>query len=198
MTGHHIGTAVSIALDDVGEARSFSLRWTPCRRRSTPVGAASWWASTTSVRSASGSPVSATTFQVVRPRGELRRAKRLQFAQSSAIAAAAPAPASAASAAARPASAASAGHHADGRQRACSGAYPSRYSSSSTVASQPAARSAPQPVRSHLLTGRPRAALELRELLDHLAERRAPLLHAHSSSRTSSAARSPERTAPSM
>ncbi len=54
-----------------------------------PVGAASWWAITTSVRSASRSPAKATTFCVGFGLSAARRAKRGPFEASSAISAAA-------------------------------------------------------------------------------------------------------------
>ena len=52
-----------------------------------PVGAASWWASTTSVRRASGSPALATTFQVRSWRWIRLRASRGPLEMSSAMAA---------------------------------------------------------------------------------------------------------------
>ncbi len=119
------------------QSTSFRCRvWSKIR----PVRAASWWARATTVRSASGSPVSATTFQVVLRSATARRSGRAPLEMSSAINAVAAAPPASPTSlplrlsAAIPAAAAAA------LTPASIPAKPSRNSSSSTRASRPTAR----------------------------------------------------------
>jgi hypothetical protein len=103
--------------------------------KKSPVGAASWCAITTSVRSAVGSPASATTFCVGFGRCTARRATRGPFETSSAIAAAAARAMAAAGIRARGlVSAATPDAPAAAQSAPISGAYPSRKVVSSTRA----------------------------------------------------------------
>ena len=82
---HHSGNEVSIRSSTPGKRSPNHT----CALSSkiAPVGAASWWASTTSVRSACASPQCATTFQVLAGADLRRRYRRGPFEMSSAIAA---------------------------------------------------------------------------------------------------------------
>ena len=104
-SGHQSGSEVSIRSITPGRCSPASL----CRRSSKicPVRAASWWAITTRVRSASRSPASATTFQVGLRSIVALRQGRSPFEMSSAISAVEAAPAIAARRRPRPLSATS-------------------------------------------------------------------------------------------
>ncbi len=166
---HHCGTEVSIRSITPGN-QSTSLRcavWS----KAIPVRAASWWAISTRVRSAVGSPASATTFQVVLRAAIARRAGRRPLDTSSAIKPAISAPPAIPSARRRPPIDARPESAPAAVIAAIRGAKPSRNSSSSTRASAPArVEPARDPLGGLALAVGAGEPLERRQRLDDLAQ----------------------------
>ena len=90
MTGHHSGGLLVIRSTTSGRC-SASHSWATCWK-TTPEGAASWWASTHRVRVASAGPSCATTLYAVRGRITVRRPTSQRPLMSSTMPAAASAP----------------------------------------------------------------------------------------------------------
>ncbi len=133
-TGNQMGKEVSTRSSSPGK-RSPNACW-PVGSKTLPVGAASWWARTTSVRAPSGSPQEATTFWVVAGRMVRRRKSRGPLEMSSAMPAEAATP-SAVAARRAPASASAPATRPSAVICASAGANSAKASSSSTVTEQP-------------------------------------------------------------